>query len=192
MGKFTDGTQFLAGAAVGWVLEPSLWALPPGTWFAAMVATARAESNFNAAAAGDDGTSVGIAQFQAQTWEAVAPAGWSTRYRTSAYLSGRKSAGYAAAALAENPAVWAVLLYLWPGVWPWRALWTGGWGMNWDAARARMDAAQQAESPSGAQRPQLWYWGARVPLLLLDLAYFALLALAFRWAFNTALKAWRK
>ena len=188
MSKFMVGAKFVVGGLVGWVLSPSLWSILPGRWISLLLATARAESNFIENASGDDGASVGVAQFKADTWLAVSPDGYGSSARTDPYASGRKAAGMVATAFEENPLVWWVALTLLPGPWYMRALWRGGWGdstsRSWSKVGELVTETKTAETGEGTQQTGMWYWGSRLFTLPLDVLVILGFAAAIRrlWA----------
>jgi len=127
IGAWRDGAVMLGGALVGAALRaPLAWAVGPLALPALLWVVACGESSWSADAEGDDGTSVGMMQFQAASF--VEP--WfGPKERTSPWASGWSSAAHIQSGLLRDPR-WLLALWL-PA--PWcvgaaRALWRRGTG----------------------------------------------------------------
>lgn len=114
-------------ALVGFVTHPLVWAVSlfnPAVYLMAIGATAGQESDYSATAAGDDGDSVGLLQFNVNTWPDLT--GRELADRTSPWWSGYYAAAYVQDALLASWLWWPLLMIPVFRIAAYRHLWTHG------------------------------------------------------------------
>lgn len=124
--KWLAAALLAVGALAGWIVTPLLWPVAgPVRWVALVLATSAQEAGYSSTAAGDDGDSVGMLQFNVNTWPALT--GRDLDDRTSPFLSGFYAARYVAEALLASPRWWLLGVPV-VGFVVMRWMWTNGTG----------------------------------------------------------------
>ena len=176
--------QFEAGGFLGWVTHPILWVVAgPFRWASLLAMTAAQEAGYNATASGDGGASVGIAQFNVNSWPELT--GRDLADRESPFLSGYYSARYVHVALLTSWSWFAVAL---PFIGPafLRFMWTHG--VSASSAEKAWSEAYDAYSIEGRASGAWWTFRALsiVPAVLATGAAYALGKRMARGGFRVA------
>lgn len=173
---YLDFSKLYAGFVLGWLAHPTLWLVGgPFRWFSLLLGTAQQESGLNPNALNPERTtSLGMAQFQASTWNSIAPSSWATASsaassddpRRDPWKTGYVSAAYVAYSIGAD---YRWLLCAMPiiGFVYLRALWRYGTG-GFTAGRGALGLLSEEweYTKTNEMRGLKWFFGSRALTIL--------------------------